>query len=296
MEVGGGGTPEPEVRHLHGRAEVAERGLDFVPSVEDERRVEVARREVHGLDLHRARLVVSRAHEEPAVVERKAHAMVEAAVEVEVVVRKRELLRGPFEHVVECGEKSMRAGGERTGRNLQTSPRERLDAARRPAVHDDPRVLHRLGERERAAVETRPALAEPFRLHVPAAWHGHPVCRREIGSASLLQRLPLREGELPATVQVKRFLPRPCGSRQRKRKEDDTSLADKCFYFLLHGALLYYISHFPANSSLIRPPTCGDCPLRFPPLRFPLLSDFPSSFVYHSASRQIPAERARTGL
>ena len=69
MEVGGVGRPELEAGHAHRRAEVAERRLDLVLAVEDERRLEIAVLEVHGLDLDRAVPVVARAHEELAVVE-----------------------------------------------------------------------------------------------------------------------------------------------------------------------------------------------------------------------------------
>ena len=229
VEVGGGGAPEFEVRHAHGRAEVAERGLDLLRAVEDERRVEVSLREVDGLDLHRARLVVARAHEELPVVEDHLHAVVETAVEVEVVVRQGELLRGPPEHVVKCGEDRVGAGGERTGGDFQLRPREGLDAAngfavdgelraQAHAVHDDPGVLDRLGERERAPVEAGAALAQPFGQHVPASGNGHPVRRGEVGAACGLKGLPLRQGELPAAVQVQRLLPRAGAKRCHERK------------------------------------------------------------------------------
>ena len=233
--------PKLEVRHAHGRAEVAERGLDLLRAVKDERRGEVSLREVDGLDLHRARLVVARAHEELAVVEDHLHAVVEAAVEVEVVVRQGELLRGPLEHVVERGEERVGTGGEGAGGDFQLRPREGLHAANRlavdgelraqaHAVHDDPGILDRLGERERAPVESGAALAEPFGLHVPAAGHGHPVRRGEVGAACCLKGLSFRQGELPAAVQVQRFLPRACAERRHERKCAQYGL---CRHFLI---------------------------------------------------------------
>ena len=92
--------PESEVGDADDGATVAEGGRDFVAAVEEERRVEVGFREVDGLDFHFARGDAACPHEELPVVEDEPDAVVEAAVEVEVVILPREFVRRPVEAVV----------------------------------------------------------------------------------------------------------------------------------------------------------------------------------------------------
>ena len=213
MEIRRLGRPELEVRDLHRRAAVLEHGPDLVLAVEEQFPLEVALPEVHRLDLHGACLVVAGPHEELAVVQRERHAVEEPAVEVEVVIRKRELLRVPVQHVVDGGEYRVLARSKRAGRDLQPGPWIWLDSAdllpvyrelraQPHSVHDDPGALNGLLQPERPAVEASAALAEPFRLHVVASRHGHAVGRGEIRAARRLKRLALLEAELPRPVQV----------------------------------------------------------------------------------------------
>ena len=214
VEAGGIRRPEAEARHRDGRAAAPEGGGERVRAVEDERRVEVRRLEVDGLDLDRPRPVVARPHEELPVVERERDAVEEATPAVEVVVRAHELLVAPVEAVVHGGEERVFAGGERTRRDLDAAPGQRVRPDVAPVdperavepqpVHDEPGVLHRRVERERAAVVARPPLHEPLRQRVEAARH-HDAVRRGERRVRLLPALPLLEAELPGPVEVQRL-------------------------------------------------------------------------------------------
>ena len=94
--------------------------------------------------------------------------MVEAAMEVEVVVGPREFHRSPVEAVVQRREDDMLACGKRPGLQFEAGVWIRVDAKRTAidaeiaaqshAIHDEPGILYRSGEGELAPVEGSPAL------------------------------------------------------------------------------------------------------------------------------------------
>ena len=167
------------------------------------------------LDLDLAGPVVERADEHLRLALDELHAVVESAVEVEVVVRTRQLHARPRKDVVDRGEDGVLARGERSDRNLkprvwirmksQVLPVQRELRADAHSVHDENRVLHRLREREGAAVESGAALHVPLRHHVVARGDGNRIRCREVDLRGLLQRLALLEAEAPASVKRKRF-------------------------------------------------------------------------------------------
>ena len=214
VQVGRVGRPELESRHLHRGAAVRESGLHLARAVKDERRVKVARVEVNRLDLHRARLVVARAHEELAVVEDEGHAVVEAAPEVKVVERLRELLVAPVEAVVHGGDKRVRARRERPRRELHAAVREVVDAdlasvhpelpVEPHAVDDEPGIAHALLKRERAPIHRGAAFHERIRHRVEAPRHDHPSGRLECRPGDRRDGAPFVEAELPRSVEIQR--------------------------------------------------------------------------------------------
>ena len=214
VQVGRVRRPELEVWHLHRGAAVLEGRLHLALTVKNERRVKVAILEVDRLDLHRARLVVARAHEQLTVVEDERHAVVEPAPEVEVVERLRKLLVTPVEAVVDGGDERVRARRERTRRELHTAVREVVDAdcasvhpelpIKAHAVDDEPRVVHALLECERAPIHRGAALHERFGHRVEASRHDHSSGRLERRPGGRRDGAPLVEAELPRPVEIKR--------------------------------------------------------------------------------------------
>ena len=202
--------PRARVGDAHGGASAAERRRDFVASVEEERRVEIGRREAVGLDLDGAGGPVAGPDEKPAVVEDEGDAVVEAAVEIEVVVGAGELERRVVEAVVEGGEEDVRAGGEGAGFEFEACVRVRMDAegasvdaeipAQAHAVDHEPRIGNGAVEDERATVECGASLAQPLRHGVEAPRHRHPLRGGESGVGDGFEGLVFLEAEVPRAV------------------------------------------------------------------------------------------------
>ena len=212
------GAPELEVRNPDCRAVVLEDRIDVVRSIKNERPLATCflhlRIITDNLDLDLALRVVARADEKPAVVEDELHAVVQAAVEVEVVERTRQLGGRPVEAIVERGKERMLARGKRTGRDLELRIRERLDAERLTvdaevaaephAVDDEPGVVDGPLKRKRPAVKPRAALQEPLRHRVKAPGDAHRVRRLKRRIRHQLDGLALLETKVPRSVQVDR--------------------------------------------------------------------------------------------
>ena len=160
MKVWGVGRPQAEVRNGGGHAAIAQFDIDFLSAVKCKRHRRIA--PILNLDLDLAGLVVERADEHLRLALDELHAVVESAVEVEVVVGARQLHARPRKDVVDRRENRVLASRDRPDRNLQ--PRVRVgmkpkvlavQLELRPdahSVHDENRVLHRLRKRERPAV------------------------------------------------------------------------------------------------------------------------------------------------
>ena len=214
VEVRGGGGPEAEVRDANRRAAAAERRGDGVAAVEDERCVEVGLREARGLDLDRAVADVAGADAERAVVEHERDAVVEAAVQVEVVVGLREREARLVEAVAERGEERVLAGRERAGREPERRIGQRafadgaaVEGKRADEAHAgdlEPRGGDVAIEAERAPVERGAALEVLVGHRVPAARDDHRSGRRERGVGGLREGLALFEPEGPAAVEGER--------------------------------------------------------------------------------------------
>ena len=186
-----------EVRHVQRRAPVRERHVARRAAVERDGRREVPWRILSDelrLQLHAARLVVARAHHHAAQLHGlhlhvELHAVVEAAVGVEVVEVPEELHLLVVHHGVDGGHEFVASGRKRAGAELELAPRQLAEAdlasvhpearAEAHAVHHEERVGRRLGELERAPVAARAVLVEVVRVGIPAAGHGHLVVRLE---------------------------------------------------------------------------------------------------------------------
>ena len=116
--------PQPAIGDLHRDAGVPELRRDLVLSVEEERRVEILFRKVHGLNLHRSALVVACAHEQLAVVERQFHAVVESAGGEEIVVWTEQFLIARKGCIVDGDGKNVFTGGKSANRKFKFRPRK----------------------------------------------------------------------------------------------------------------------------------------------------------------------------
>ena len=216
--------PKAEVGHANDSLAVLEIRLDFVLPVKDQHRLSTY---TLNLDLHLADAPVSRTDIGAGVGERKPDPMEEAAERVEVVVGHEELHPLGIEPVLECGEKRVRAGGERTCLKFELAPRQRdetellaIDAelpAKPHAVDDEPGVVDGTFEREGATVESRALLHQPLRHRVKDARDGNLVRRREVRLRRIFERGLVRKRELPCSVQVE---VRPRGERSGKQKSN----------------------------------------------------------------------------
>ena len=142
--------------------------------------------------------------------------MIETSIKIKIIVRPYKLHARPFEDVVDCREDFMFPRLKLPDRNLQPSIRIRMhsevfpvDCEFRPYAHsvdDQDRVLHRLVERECAAVESSAALHVPRWHHVVASRHDNRI-RHLARTASqtvrdLFKAFPLLEPERPASAKI----------------------------------------------------------------------------------------------
>ena len=231
MKVGRFRRPQPEIGNLHRGARVPELRRNLVLSVKEERRVEIPLREVHGLYLHRAALVVACANEQSAVVERQLHAVVESARGEEIVVWTEQLRIARKRRIVDCGGKDVFTGGKSANRKFKFRPRQagRADLAPvkpepRPKPHalDDEVGVRRIApDGERAAIAADTTLHAPRRHHVEASRHRHLAVRLEF-RRRLRKSAALAEREIPQPVQRQRYhaaaFSREHGERRRQNR------------------------------------------------------------------------------
>ncbi len=217
VEVRALGAPELERRNRETRTPVGKANLFRRTAVERDCRIE--RSGKSALRLKRkfdsASLVVARPHHHAVefhvrMLELELNAVVEPTREEEVVERLEDEILRAGEPVVESDDERVLARREGTKRNLERGIgklRHRDFAAvdeelrlKPHALHDEPRVLGRLVESERATVLRETALGVPLRHQVEASRHDHLVGRLEATRRRRELCIP-RKREVPCSIE-----------------------------------------------------------------------------------------------